>query len=237
MVFRFKLTAFIMLIGFMPAGVIAGPIWPEGAAGRLPAFAEPVTVPVTHITGALTGSLFRGVEANDFEDMYQIRILDEHQCGGKGFTANTTWMVTPGGINDFNTQLWLFDAAGRGLLGNDDAGPGVPQSFISFPANDLTLQPFPGPGIYYLAITGFNDDPLSPGGQIFNQSSPFEISGPDGPGGLLPINNWTSSGSSDIGLYDIQLECVGAVPEPAACSLLLVGVALALTRRGRRLPN
>lgn len=231
---RFKLTAFTVLMGFVPTGALAGPIWPEGAAGRFPSSAEPVTVPVTHITGALTGSLFRGVEANDFEDMYQIRILDERDCGGKGFTANTTWMVVPGGINDFNTQLWLFDASGRGLLGNDDAGPGVPQSFISFPANDLTLQPFPGPGIYYLAITGFNDDPLSPGGQIFNQASPFEISGPDGPGGLLPINNWSSNGTSDIGLYDIQLECVGAVPEPATCSIILVGLGFALAR-GRRL--
>ena len=233
---RFKLVAFALILGFIPAGVMAGPIWPEGAAGRMPSSAEPVTVPVTHITGALTGSAFRGVDANDYEDMYQIRILDPRDCGGKGFTANTTWMVTPGGINDFNTQLWLFDATGRGLLGNDDAGIGVPQSFISFPANDLTLQPFTGPGIYYLAITGFNDDPLSPGGPIFNQASPFEISGPDGPGAPLPINNWSANGTSDIGLYDIELECVGAVPEPAACSLVLVGVALALTRRGRRLP-
>ncbi|MCC7314039.1 MAG: PEP-CTERM sorting domain-containing protein, partial [Planctomycetes bacterium] len=72
------------------------------------------------------------------------------------------------------------------------------------------------------------------GGQIFNQASPFEISGPDGPGGLLPINNWSANGSSDIGLYDIQLECVGAVPEPATCSIVLVGLGFALAR-GRRL--
>ena len=231
---RVVLSTLLMALILAPQRAAAGPIWPEGAAGRLPGTAEPITIPFTRITGELTGSLFRGVEAQDFEDMYLIQILDPRDCGGKGFFASTDWMVTPGGANDFDTQLWLFDAAGRGLLGNDDVGPGNQQSFISFPATDVTFQPFPGAGLYYLAITGFNDDPVSPGGQIFNQASPFEISGPDGPGGGMPIVDWTATGSSAIGQYDILLHCVAPIPEPATGSILLL--ALFAGFRRRRLP-
>lgn len=229
---RIRIAGLLFAVLVCPAEAWAGPIWPEGAAGRLPATAEPVTVPFTRITGTLSGTFLRGVESGDFEDMYQIRILDEPQCGGKGFSASTEWMVTPGGANDFNTQLWLFDANGFGLLGNDDAAPGVPQSYISFPATDITLQPFPGPGIYYLAISGFNDDPLSFGGPIFNQANPTEISGPDGPGGLFQINNWTSNGSSAIGKYDILLQCAAPVPEPTVSAVLLLSLVV-VSRRPR----
>lgn len=228
---RIAVSTLLLILIAVPQRAAAGPIWPEGAAGRLPGTAEPVTIPFTRITGELSGTLLRGVESQDYEDMYLIQILDPRDCGGKGFFASTDWMVTPGGANDFDTQLWLFDATGRGLLGNDNVGPGIQQSFISFPATDLTLQPFPGAGLYYLAITGFNNDPLSPGGQIFNQANPFEISGPDGPGGLLPIVNWTATGTGAIGQYDILLHCAAPIPEPASGLLFLLGLFHGIRRR------
>ncbi|NNM27054.1 MAG: hypothetical protein HKO59_13900, partial [Phycisphaerales bacterium] len=75
---------------------------------------------------------------------------------------------------------------------------------------------------YYLAITGFANQPLSegPGGlqPIFEFDSPVEISGPDGPGGMDPIVGW--SGGGETGAYLILLSGVtflpcGEVPCPA----------------------
>lgn len=225
----FRIGIYIIVSASCASFAVAGPIWPEAAAGRVPATAETVLGgSIMFINGSLSGTLLRGAESPDFEDMYLIRIQSQDECG-RPFSASTSWNVQPGGINDFNTQLWLFDSTGRGLLGNDDAALGVPQSFITFPATDATLQPFPGAGLYYLAITGFNNDPLSMAGPIFNQVLPDEISGPDGPGAPLPIIDWTGDG--DIGHYSIRLECVVGVPEPASGLLLLTACGALVRRR------
>ena len=62
---------------------------------------------------------------------------------------------------DRDTQLFLFDATGRGVVGNDDNAEGL-QSTL--PAG-LELTPTTG-GIYYLGVSFFDDDPLSAAGPV-----------------------------------------------------------------------
>jgi hypothetical protein len=196
---------------------------------------------ITSIQGRLSGTLNDG--PGDFEDMYLIRIDDP-----QGFQAST--LNEFGGAADFNTQLYLFNYDGLGLLANDDgAAPegGNGASLLLSVANDGTGQTIPGPGLYYLAISGFNDDPLSGKGlPIFNKMFPGETSGPDGPGGSMPITAW--SGPGEIGDYVIAVAGVSfAVAEtapgvPAATRsahaalyvVVLIVAVVALALRGRR---
>jgi len=110
------------------------------------------------IGGSLICTQFTAFAADDYEDMFKIRV-----CDAANFSARAS--------ANFDTQLWLFDAEGRGVLGNDDANVNEPQARIFPPADDGTNQTLPGPGVYYLAISGRNNDPLSGGAAIFHQES------------------------------------------------------------------
>ena len=90
------------------------------------------------------------------------------------------------------------------------------------------------PGIYYLAITEFNNDPFGDGGEIFFQESRDEISGPDGNGGSSPHAGWTGQGiDAGGGSYRVDLKGVeyAVVPAPGAISLLAVAGLCARRRR------
>ena len=54
---------------------------------------------------------------------------------------------------DFDTQLFLFDNKGRGVVSNDDFNCTL-QSFIA--------DPFLCAGCYFLAITAWDNDPRDP---------------------------------------------------------------------------
>jgi hypothetical protein len=171
---------------FAAAGAQAD--WAEvGDAGALPGTAQSVTGggPLTNITGTL---------ASADADMFAVFILG-------AFTATT--VGTTGTVSD--TQLFLFDSAGRGVLANDDASNLTSRSTISG-----TLAP----GIYYLAITEFNLDPVSSGGAIFPGA--FQgLHGPTGSGGASPITGWSASTPAG-GTYQIDLAGVSIVPLPPA---------------------
>ena len=115
--------------------------WAEvGDAGDLPGTAQ-TTVgggPLTAITGSIGTRIDR--------DLFCI-IID----GMGPFSAST--VGTPGTLGD--TQLFLFDAMGFGVLGNDDASGATLRS---------TLSGTLAPGTYYLGISGFDVDPVSAGG-------------------------------------------------------------------------
>lgn len=180
-------------MGIRPAG--AATFAEVGDAGPLPATAQNVTgvEPVTEITGTLGG-------APPGEDMYRLCL-----AGNGTFSAST--VGTPGTFSD--TQLFLFDAAGNGVYANDDAPGGGFRSTL--PASDPLTPAVPG--IYYLAISVFNDDPVSAGGLIF-PNAPFSgVFGPTGPGGGSPITGWTAGGGTP-GTYTIVL--TGAYPCDAA---------------------
>jgi hypothetical protein len=112
-----------------------------------------------------------------------------------------------------------------GLLGNDEiplapAGP----SRLQPPATDGTGQVIPGPGLYLIAITGFNNDPTSAGGAIFNQALRTEVSGPDGPGGAQPHTAWTGDGAT--GEYVVHLTGAAFVHPAAVPAIAPAGIAV-----------
>jgi hypothetical protein len=166
--------------------VMAGSGWAateSGDAGDLPASAQEVSD--TSISGTIASS-------SDV-DMYKVCL-----SGGGSFSATTV-----GGAS-FDTQLFLFDANGLGVYGNDDDihiyGPStLPSGHALTPA---------AAGTYYLAISSYNNDPVSGGGIIF-PGGVLEFVGPTGPGGASPISGWTG-GTLDQGSYTITLTGVVA---------------------------
>jgi hypothetical protein len=184
-------------------------VWNEvGDANQLLPTAQIVSTGTNRINGSIQ-------PAADV-DMYRI------QVGAGLFTASTV------GLSSVDTQLYLFDATGHGIVGNDDAANNVLQSTIS--ANLAA-------GIYYIAISAFNSDPTSAGGRIFPDTTDFSGDPqwtPTGPGGAGVLTGWTAPGGANttqVGAYGIQFN-VSTVPEPA--TLGLVGLALAgalVTRR------
>jgi hypothetical protein len=168
-----------------------------GDAGDLPATAQIVTLPdatpcetpVTRVRGDL--------DASD-ADMYVICITDP-----ASFSATTV------GSTGFDTQLWLFRCDGTGVVHNDDCGS--LQSCIDNSTNCIQQG-----GIYLLAISRYNLDPVDANGQLIWNNTPFgSIRCPDGPGAANPIAGWTGS-TTAAGRYAIQLQGAYFV-RPSGC--------------------
>jgi hypothetical protein len=169
--------ALALLLLAIPASAQGVTVTESGDAGSLPASAQTSTGVPTLITGAL--------QSPGDEDVYRICL-----SGGGSFSASTV------GSALFDPQLFLFDASGRGVYANDD--------FVGLQSTLPAGHPLTptAAGTYYLAITSFNNDPLSSGGPIFGFD--FPIQAPDGPGGGSPVSGWTDQGF-DTGAYRITL--------------------------------
>ncbi len=186
----------------------AGPEWeepPGNDAGRFPSSAQVPqgAGPMAAIKGILQGDPV-SLGGSDFQDMYKVRI-----CDPANFLAEAKAQT---GFPAFNTQLWLFRADGRGLLANDNdtSGMGGLLSVLPNASNDGTGVVLTAPGIYYLAITGFNSDADADLGvslPIFAQMTTTEVSGPDGAGGSLPVIDWEPAFGA-IGRYRVLLRGV-----------------------------
>jgi hypothetical protein len=215
-------------------------------AGSNPASAqEPSgTGPLRSLGGSTAAALRSSSAEPDFEDVFRIRICDPvFFCARMQAT--------------FDTQVWLFDEFGRGILGNDDGNGN--QAVIFPPANDGTQARIHTPGVYLVAVSGFDNDPIGQGplpggsGPIFLQETRTERSGPDGPGGGSPLTFWTGGAATQTGEYIIRLEgaafveddctstgyvqrpCIPTVGEWGVAVIflcLLVGGVLVLGRRG-----
>ena len=161
--------------------------WIEvGDAGQLPGTAE-----ITTGEGLL--EFITGILENPTDvDMYAIFIT-----GNEPFSATTVGWTT-----DVNTQLTLFDSSGYGIYSNDDDATDGVQSTLP----DRYLEP----GLYYLAISDWDWDPVSDEGFIFPSHYPFlhlrtEVEGPTGAGGVSPIAGWDGLSTSGGGSYTIAL--------------------------------
>jgi hypothetical protein len=180
----------LLTIGALTLSASAQIWYEQGDAGDLPETAQS--------TGSGTLSQIQGsLDVNDV-DMYAIYITDP-----AAFSASTVGGAT------WDTQLFLFDANGVGVVAEDDTG-GL-QSTINNTAGCITA-----PGLYYLAITRFNKDPLgcNEGGLwSFNDNNC-----PNGAEATSRVNSWTSS-TGTAGSYTIFLTGVeGATAgDPADC--------------------
>jgi hypothetical protein len=190
-----------------------------GNAGDLPGTAQ--TISDQPLLSSISGTLTAGDR-----DMYLIRI-----GGLVPFSATVT---SPASSLNGDPQLFLFDSAGFGVLANDDNQVLLAPSRVSgiLPAGD-----------YYLAITEFNDDPVSNGGLIFPDDDFLNVIGPTGPGGGLPIIGWTNQGGAGFA-YTIAIENATGIPSTGngvpspdeSSSLILLSLGMiTLAAIGRRL--
>ena len=186
-----------------------------GDAGQL--LLTATTTVGTGALGTIRGSLTGGL---DTADLFAIYLT-----AGTAFSATTT--ASPFTYNAFDTVLYLFDAAGKGLIANDDDGNvGGPQSTLSNYIPSVS-------GLYYLAIAGAGYNPVSGADAIFPLlwGQGGNVAANPGAGVLT---GWTSS-TSEFGDYEIVLTgatAASGVPEPA--SLLLAGAALIAAGAARR---
>ncbi len=169
----------------------------------------PAKTDVELISGSFLGA--------DDVDLYQIFIKRDDN-----FNANTVDFTVA------DTQLFLFDIDGNGVTHNDDnvqPGRGL--------QSRLTSQFVTSPGIYYLAITQFNNDPLSPDDDLIWNNTPFRSERqPDGPGAPGPLNSWTTSNIGGQFTYSIEMSGVHFIPEPGTFGLLALGALALMRRRG-----
>lgn len=126
---------------------------------------QPAGTPLTGINGNLGDG--------DNIDLYQI------------FLPSGTF--TASGSSGQNTQLFLFNDSGLGVIGSDD--PNFPDLNPNISTNIST------PGNYYLGISIAGFDPQSSGGPIFNFIA-ADPTAPNGSGAGSPLSSWSSGGLS-----------------------------------------
>ncbi len=117
-------------------------------------------------------------------------------------------------VNDFtfDTQLFLFNASGFGLTGNDNTSPTFLNPSFSFTASV--------DGIYYLGITGTNYDPIdSAGNFIFgdNTTGNFLITSAESLAGWAKRDPFDFDPVSGNYTINLSITPLTAVPEPSAC--------------------
>ena len=150
----------------------------QGDAGGVPATAQNLT---QEQFTTISGQVADGYDA----DLYRICL-----SGGQTFSATTV------GLSDVDTQLFLFDATGRGIYAHDDGT--TKQSTL--PAGHwLTPQ---ASGEYILGISPYDRDPWSAAGPIFENYA--YVTPANGRGAEAPVDSWTGN-PRDSGDYTIAL--------------------------------
>lgn len=213
----------------LPGAAQAGFVWSErgpGGAGDLLSTAQTIYDSGFNTLDAITGSLSSSLGLNNSPvyqvDLYKIRLT------AATFSARTL-------DADFDTALYLFDAAGKGVFANDDDGVSLlsllPSGDVAGPLSD---------GVYYLAV--------AVGGFIahdaFGQSNfSASLSSTDvvGGAGAGPLAGWTpgfDNYEEAARSYRIALTGTtnGELPEPASLGLVLAAGLGALAVRRRRKP-
>lgn len=197
---------------------MAGPDWIERRdAGSLIGTAQVPERPVgaTALT-SIAGTLAEGFGGPDYEDLYFIRITDPST-----FSLRLAFA-------DFDPAMYLFNVTlngeGYGLLGNQDESISSTLPKLIDRSNDGTQVIVSFPGDYVLAITTQGRYPVSRTGAMFNFETLTEVSGPDGPGGINPLQDWEGSGQT--GGYGIMLTGSDFPRTPAPGVVMTMGMAL-----------
>jgi hypothetical protein len=175
----------VVFLGLAPS---AFAVSESGDAGDLPSTAQDLG---SGAAAQILGSFTSGADV----DVYRMCLSN-----GTSFSASTV------GESALDTQIFLFDSEGFGVYANDDAGTGVRGSML--PANHR-FSPTTG-GEYYLALSSFNNDPRSGGGEIFPDGFmpnlyPDSVVNAVGVGGDEPIISWSGPTRGASGLYGIAL--------------------------------
>jgi hypothetical protein len=164
-----------------------------GDAGRFPDSAA-----VGQGSGPMT--VIRGFgQSRDDIDLYKVCITD-----AASFMADTA------GSLQMDTQLFLFDANGRGVTLNDDFDSTVQSRLTASVVGGL------GNGEYYLAIAPQGCVPQDSSGQnLWGDGSGERMA--DGPGGANPLGQWNNFVVNDNTWYVITLQGASFCAGTPAC--------------------
>ncbi len=215
-------AAFVAAMCGLASVSVAGPDWIEDAdaGSRINSAQVPAGIgDITTISGNLGG---RGASP-DFADMYVIGVDDPGTFRLELSSA------------DFNAQLFIFNitlsGGALGLLANDDEALELMNPVLTSMSTDGSNAVLDLPGDYLIAVSGFGHNPISASGQIFDIADPTEISGADGPGGLLRHTGW--EGIGETGSYSIGMEgtVFPTIPGPGVLAGLGLGLLAAGSRR------
>jgi hypothetical protein len=172
-------------IGTGPRTVTARAVYaPAGANEVGDAGAVPAAAQAPQGTGRLP-AISGAVAVSGDIDYYLIHIVDE---------ANFSASTIGAGPTLADTQLFLFDASGAGVVCNDDEAGGSTRSRID--STHVTSN-----GTYFLAVSGYNRDPTNNDQPIFPNTFTGQIQPTPGRG---PANG-TTTATSGTGTYVIQL--------------------------------
>jgi len=222
------LSAAIAFTLMFAASVQADTVVASGA-GSLPGTAEDLTgVNVTEIQGSIP-ALPDELGVN----MFEIDITD--------FTDFSAITTGPGAFGIPDTELFLFDASGMGVMANDDIDGGNTLSCLpsAGPGNpcESSLPAGVGPtsdGDYFLAITRSQQLPLDASfNEIFTIFNSTDVVGPNS--GVGAVAGWDggvfTNPDFDLVNYDILLTGSTPLPEPGTWVLISAGIVGIFLRR------
>lgn len=224
--FAWKTVIFALIAVLIPTQVKAVSFTQTKEAGETLTTAQVIPSGLLSLE-SISGTISQTNPAN----LFQIYLT-----GGKTFSATTK--INPGSLAD--PQLFLFDSNGKGIYANDDESLNTKQATL--PKGEFSPS---NPGIYYLAISGFDYDPVGSKGEIFPDfpDVPFQtVLKPSGTGDGFQLEEFDglilNGGSYNITLTGVQTKSAKAIPEASSgLGVLAFGVlstgAIALRRRQR----
>lgn len=195
--------AALILIAWLSVAMAVTTVLENGDAGDLPNMAQDATGITLDADGIME---VRGrIESTSNVDMYRIEITEPGE-----FSAITIFDTN---VSIEDSQLFLFDADGRGVCANEDN----PDLLSTDPLRLYAALPrggcqIPARGFYFLAISTSVRDPLSdlnnPNSEIFPDVPRQAILAPLDPNAI--VQGWL--GPSEIGNYAFQLTGINDPP-------------------------